>query len=103
MLTIVEDIEPLGANNWSEVASQFCAWAQANSRPARDFDSLCNKFDKLANAKKKTGDPSCPPSIRRAKQIARAIQAKCAACTLGDPSEEEIMSPCEEYPTDFRS
>ena len=100
MLNIVEDIEPLGANNWSEVASQFCAWTHANSRPARNFEFLRNKFDKLANAKKKTGDPSCPPSIRRAKQISRAIQAKCAAYTLGDSSEEEKMSTCEEKPPD---
>ena len=80
----------MGANNWSEVASRFCKWADVNCRPARDFESLRNKFDKLANAKKKTGDPSCPPNDRRAKHISRAIQTKCAAYTLDESSEENV-------------
>ena len=84
MLDIAEDLEPLGANNWSKVAKRFKKWAEVNGRPARDFESLRNKFDKLANAKRKTADPSCPPSVRRAKHISSTIQAKCAAYTLGD-------------------
>ena len=56
----------------------------------RDQDSLKNKFDKLANIKKKTGDPTCPEPVRRAKRIARAIQNKCAAMTLGSTSDSDI-------------
>ena len=51
---------------------------------------LRNKFDKLANAKKNTRDPSCSPSVRRANQNPRAIQGKSIACTLDDSSEEKF-------------
>ena len=71
------------------VASNFAKWAEENARPHRDQDSLKNKFDKLSNRKKKTGDPSCPQPVRRAKHIARAIHNKCAAMTLGGSSDGE--------------
>ena len=89
MLDIVEEEEPLGANHWAVVASKFAKWAKENDRPHRDQDSLKNKFDKLSNMKKKTGDPSCPQPVRRAKHIARAIHNKCAAMTLGGSSDVE--------------
>lgn len=66
ILGIVEEGEPLGANHWAVVASKFTVWVSDNSRPLRDQDYLKNKFDKLANIKKKTGDPSCPEPVRRA-------------------------------------
>ena len=89
MLDIVEQEEPLGANHWAVVASNFTKWARENARPHRDQDSLKNKFDKLSNMKKKTGDPSCPQPFKRAKHIARAIHNKCAAMTLGGSSDGE--------------
>ena len=87
LLDCVEAEEPLGSNHWAVVAKKFALWAAANSRLERDQDSLKNKFDKLANTKKKTGDPSCPLPVCRAKFIARAIHNKCAAMTLGDSSD----------------
>lgn len=81
LLDCVTEVEPLGANQWAIVATKFSAWAQANSRPLCDHDSLKNKFDKLANAKKKTGDPSCPSPVRKAKHISRDIQNKCVGST----------------------
>ena len=41
---------------------------------------------KKYNNNNKTGDPSCPPSVRRAKRISRSTQEKCSARALG--SEE---------------
>ena len=96
MLNVVEEVETLGANNWSEVAHRFCEWAQRNCRPAGDLESLRNKFYKLANARTKTGDPSCTPAVRRANHIARAIQAKCWAYTLAESSEEDVKWTSEE-------
>ena len=89
LLDCVEEVEPLGSNHWAIVATRFREWSVDNERPERELDSLRNKFDKLANSKKKTGNPSCPEPVRRAKRIARAIQNKCAAMTLEGSSDEE--------------
>jgi len=88
LLDCVDDVDPLGANHWCMVAQRFAKWARENSRPERDVDSIKNKFDKLSNAKKRTEDPSCPPSIHRAKEIARNIYTKCSAISIGDDSTD---------------
>lgn len=40
-------------NHRAVVATKFQTGASGNDHPVRDQDSLKNKFDKLANAKKK--------------------------------------------------
>ncbi|CDF39445.1 unnamed protein product [Chondrus crispus] len=89
LLDFVEEVEPLGSNHWAIVARKFRKWAEDNERPEREFESLRNKFDKLCNSKKKTGNPSCPDPVRRAKGIGRAIQNKCAAMKREGSSDEE--------------
>lgn len=90
LLDIVEAHEPLGSNEWAGVAAEFRQWAAAHGRMCRDVDSLKKKFDKLANMKKKTGDPSCPPEVRRAKHIARSILSRAAALPVdGESSSSE--------------
>lgn len=84
LLDLVEEVQPMGAQQWAIVANEYAEYAQGEDRPKRDQDSLRNKFDKLVNAKKKTGDPTCPADVRRAKRIAKGILAKCAATTIGD-------------------
>lgn len=86
-MDFVEEVELHGANHYRIVVQKLNEWAVENERPEREFDSLRCKFDKLSNAKKKTVDPSCPPLVRRAKHIARNIQAKCAAVTIGDSTD----------------
>jgi len=51
--------------------------------------SLKLKFDKLAAKKKSTGDPDCPPDVRRAKNIARDILATAQAAVLGDYDDDD--------------
>ena len=82
LLDCVEQHEPLGANEWALVKATFSEEAKRIGRPERDQDSLKSKFDKLVNTKKKTGDPTCPPLVRRAKHIARDIMNKCSALTI---------------------
>lgn len=89
LLDITEEVEPLGANQWSIVSHKFNEWCQRNGRPVRDAESLKMKFDKLVNVKKPTGDPSCPLPVRRAKHIARSILAKCNAVSVGDGSSQD--------------
>jgi len=95
LLDFVDEVQPLGANMWSLVEQKFNEWAKSVGRPTREEGSLKSKFDKMANTKKSTGDPSCPPEIRRAKHVARDLLAAAQAAVLGDdggseePSEEE--------------
>ena len=78
LLRIVGKLKPYGASQWAEVAKLYQEWAEENERPPRDQDSLKNKFDKLCGIRKKTTDPTCPPAVRLAKQIARGIRLRCA-------------------------
>lgn len=89
LLDAVSDVETLGANHWAVVDGNYASWANTNERPRRDQESLKNTFDEFENSKKKTGDPSCPSPVRRAKHVARAIQKKCAARILGTSDEED--------------
>ena len=96
LLDCVEHYEPLGANEWALVHNMYKEWAESGERPVRDQMSLKSKFDKLANTKKRTGDPSCPSSVRRAKHIARDILKKCSALTISGESSSESESGDEE-------
>ena len=49
----------------------YASYTIDNGRWTRDVESLKQKFRKLANSTKPSGDPDCPPAIRRAKYIAR--------------------------------
>lgn len=91
LLDTVRDVLPLGANEWATVAERFNNESGA-AGTYRDQDSLKKKFDKLANMKKSTGDPSCPPEVRAAKQIARDIVGRANAGIVGDTSEEDAQS-----------
>lgn len=84
LLNIVEDLEPIGANNWVAVLSKFKDYTKENSRSKRDIDFPRMKFDRLANQKKPTGSNACPPLVRSAKQIARDILGKVNAVSIGD-------------------
>jgi len=98
LLDIVGEILPLGANMWAEVASEYALWAETSGRPPRDQDSLKGKFDKLANTKKDTGNPSCPPEVRRAKHISRDILGSCYAASAGDGDAMEPLPPVGQTP-----
>ena len=81
---------------------------QKNERaPFRDYDAIRNKFKALKGHKKPTGDPDCPPLVRRAKRLDMDIQKGQCVFNLdsddenagdiindaqGSESEEEIMS-----------
>jgi flagellar biosynthesis GTPase FlhF len=68
----------------------------------RDTQSLRRKFNELVNSKKPTGDPSCPPHIRRAKAIQRMIIAKSDSgggslndddLGIGDDNDDDDVDP----------
>ena len=55
----------------------------------RDCDMLKQKFDRLANEEKPTGNPLCPVSVRRAKKISRKNMKKAGAYAINCFSEDE--------------
>ena len=64
-LDLMEDNLPIGPQEWDDVTE---AHADRFLLKNRDSQSLRRKFNELVNSKKPTGDPNCPPHIRRAKR-----------------------------------
>ena len=98
LLDIVEQHEPFGSNMWCAAYEDYRKWAVANEMPTRDQVMMKQKFDRLAKTNKQTGDPTCPPHVRRAKHIARSILARAQAVTIGaydDDNENEITTENE--------
>lgn len=75
---------------WANVHELFSGWAEGEVRPLRDADALKQKFDRLANTNKRTGDPKCPLAFRQSKSIARSIPSRVQAATLGAGSKSEL-------------
>ncbi len=69
-LDLVDEILPISATQWERVAEQHLS-----RYPDKDWsvDSLKRKFKELHQRKIPTGDPNCPPAVRRAKWLRRAI------------------------------
>ena len=73
LLESIEEVLPIGQNEWDSVVSKhYCFYPDMN----HDRASLDRKFKSLYNHKKPTGDPTCPPSVRKAKQLERSICEK---------------------------
>ena len=103
LLDIVVEIQPLGSNMWSLVEKTYNQWAVNVGRPERDAESLKLKFDKLANTKKSTGDPSCPADVRRAKRVGRDLLASAQAGVLGGEHSGNDEGVCNDEDGDRRN
>lgn len=91
LLNTVRNVLPLGANERATFAERFSNESGA-ACTYRAQDSLRKKFEKLANMKKSTKDPSCPPKVRAAKRVARDIVERANAVIVGSTSEEDAQS-----------
>lgn len=87
LLDIIEEVEPIGTNFWAIVGEEYGIWARENEYSERDYTTLKTKFDRLANMNKRTGNPTIPAEVRRAKHIAKAIHARAQAASLGGTGE----------------
>ena len=99
LLDLMEDNLPIGPQEWDDVTE---AHADRFLLKNRDSQSLRRKFNELVNSKKPTGDPNCPPHIRRAKMIQRQIITKSDSgggslndddLGIGDDNEQDIIDP----------
>jgi len=69
-LDTVEEVMPLSATHWENVAATHMA---RYPEAGRNVGSLRRKFKELYSKKVSTGDPNCPPSVRRAKRLKQGI------------------------------
>lgn len=65
---------------------------RANGQCFRDGEGLHIKFDKVASAKKSSGDPSCLEHVWIAKQIARDILQIASAGKVGSSDDEFLAN-----------
>jgi hypothetical protein len=86
MLDCIEDILPIGMNEWEMVERRHNQVYQGWQ--VRNKESLKRKFRTLFIAKIPTGDPNCPPKIRRAKDLYEMIKTK-SDLSEGDDDEDE--------------
>lgn len=74
LLDFVQDHLPISGEEWEDLVTKD--YNERFTENQRDFDSLRRKFFRMANASAPTGDPNCPPHIRRAKHIKRWIEER---------------------------
>jgi len=91
LLDVIQEILPIGPDEWEMVATKHCTKYPAN---LRDKDSLRRKFNKLAATKMPTGDPKCPDDVRYAKMVSRKIEDKMES--VEELEEEELGFPVDD-------
>ncbi len=65
-LDTVEEYLPISSTAWERVAEVYLTWYPNLNWTA---DSLKRKFKELYNKNIPTGDPLCPPAVRRVKHL----------------------------------
>ena len=80
-LNLIEKHLPIGSEEWEVVASEHKENFPVQNRTD---DSLKRKFASFYRSKVPTGDPNCPPHVRRAKHLRYQIKER-----------SEIDGPCE--------
>ena len=77
-LDCIEQIVPIGSEEWNQVVLLH---ATKYEKQKRNLQSIRRKFRDLYRMKIPTGNPHCPPEVRRAKRIHALIGKKSEACT----------------------
>jgi hypothetical protein len=85
LLDQIEDVIPIGSMAWDRV---LVLHQTKYGNRQRTVQSLQRKFASLYNHKMPTGDPRCPETIRKAKQLYKAISEKMDVAT-GEPEGDE--------------
>ena len=89
LLDLIEEIEPCGSDEWTEISLKYNAHFGGRSGENRSGEDLKNKFKALKAMKKPTDDPSCPPAVRRAKNVQKSIEARMDVQDLDSGNEDE--------------
>jgi hypothetical protein len=89
LMQVCEDILPMGKYEWERVTTRYNS---KYPRRQRKMVNLRNQFNTFAKAKPPTGDPDCPPLVRRAKRVVRRTTEKAGMEVLNDP---EQLAKCD--------
>ena len=93
LLDKVEIHLPRGGEEWVTVSTDYnitrLQLPTLVSRPERDADSCKTKFKALKNVRKPTGDPTCPPQVKRAKLLHKKIEERISVADFDDDNDEE--------------
>ena len=95
LLDVIQEILPLGKNEWVAAHEVYKKWARENGYQERDNAMIKQKFDRMTSEKKPTGVGQCPSPIRRAKKIAQDIQLRASAGSLGIEPETNCADNAE--------
>ena len=79
---------PRSPNEWEAVSRHHI-----ENYPGHTQDSIRRKFNSLANHKKPTGDPNCPPTVRRAKRIFALIRERIDISEREDDLGPDFLAP----------
>jgi hypothetical protein len=73
VLRVIRAFLPIGSAEWQKVVEEHAIlWGHCG----RDEDSIKRIFANLHKTKKPTGDPSCPPEVKAAKQAKRLMSER---------------------------
>jgi hypothetical protein len=84
LLELLETILPIGGEEWDRVEREHEKLWPTQKRTKES--SKC-KFQSLYRTKMATGDPNCPPQVRRAKHIQNRLKEK-TDMSDGDDDED---------------
>lgn len=95
LLDIIENVKPKGKAAWERVDNQYNASIKkinlsrvfSAKLVSREPKACKRRYYTLVTSRKSTGDPKCPPDVKRAKRIEQAILAEIHA--QGGHSAEE--------------
>ena len=73
LLNIIDDVIPIGSEEWKEVERRH---RQHYPQLDRSRDTLKRKFRQLYGSRPRTGNPTIPEEVRKAKDILEAIKSK---------------------------
>ena len=86
LLDCIEEMLPIGAIAWEEVVAMYNQ--RVDEERARDKSSLSRQFSSLWKQNIPTGNPHCPPAVKRAKYIRYKIQGHSGMINADEMSDE---------------
>jgi hypothetical protein len=93
LMEIMDDVVPIGKYEKEKVCQRYNDMFP--TRP-REYQNLMSQFNKYASRKEPTGDPDCPPLVRKAKRICQKIKDKAGIACMNEEEEEEEEEDVED-------
>ncbi len=90
LLELAQEKIPISGEDWDDIAREhYIRYPDKD----RNGDSLKRKFYSLAKTKARTGDPTIPPAVAKAKKIYREIVQETDGSTGSPHQFEELEMP----------